>query len=72
MVKIARKNVNKTAHAGDNVTCAGLYAACQFVRILKVAIKVPARSGIFSIQATTKMMQTMTSTMIIMPSRGGR
>mgnify|MGYP000147124834 FL=1 len=71
-LKIARNNVNKTAYTGDMLTRASFGLACQIVSIFNKATNLTLVLHNVAIATITIMMQTTTSMMIIMPSRGGR
>ena len=72
MVNIARINVNKTYYTCDNAARAAFVSACQFVSILNKAASFKRVCDCAVKSTLIKMMQTMTSMMIIMPSMGGR
>lgn len=72
MVKLARKNVNLTTHASQLLPRATYIVARQFVCILDSAINILLMPVTATIIGRTTVMQTMTSMMITMPSRGGR
>ncbi|WP_412971183.1 hypothetical protein [Glaciecola sp. MF2-115] len=72
MMNIARINVSKTSYTCDNTARAKLVSACQFVSILKKTTSICLVDKSVAKTTITKMMQTMTSMMIIMPSMGGR
>jgi hypothetical protein len=71
-MNIARINVNKTSYTCDNTAHAKFVFACQFASILKKTTGICLVDKSVAKTTITKMMQTKTSMMIIMPSMGGR